>query len=141
VTLEVTFWDVPSLKVAVARSCRVPPAGRETKLGEIWILATTAEVTVRAEELLIAPDCAVMVVVPGARLVASPDELIVATEVLLDVQVTMVVRSCVPPSVIVPVAAYCCVVPAATRAAWGETASVASVAGPTVRVAVADCPP
>jgi hypothetical protein len=56
-------------------------------------------VTVSVAEPLIVPDVAVMVVLPWLLLVASPEELMVATEVAEDVQETDVVRFFVVPSV------------------------------------------
>lgn len=63
--------------------------------------------TVNVAEPLIVPEVAVMVAVPCATLVAKPDALIVATEGLDDVHVT--VRFCIVPSLYVPVAVNCCV--------------------------------
>jgi hypothetical protein len=58
---------------------------------------STAGVTVSVAEPWIAPELAVMVALPGARLVASPALLTVAIEDADDVQAAVVVRSCVPP--------------------------------------------
>jgi hypothetical protein len=52
---------------------------------------SVAGVTVNEADPLIVPEVAVMVVLPRALLVASPAELIVATEVAEEVQVTDVV--------------------------------------------------
>jgi hypothetical protein len=48
-------------------------------------------------EPLIAPEVAVMVVLPGAKLVASPPVLTVAIEVAEEVQVEVEVSVCVVP--------------------------------------------
>jgi hypothetical protein len=57
-------------------------------------------VTVKVTEPLIVPDLAVIVAAPCARAVASPVLLfIVATEVFDEVQVAVVVKFCVDPSV------------------------------------------
>lgn len=48
-------------------------------------------------EPLIAPDVAVIVALPWARVVARPPELTVAMEVADEVQVAVVVRICVVP--------------------------------------------
>ena len=81
--------------------------------GVIEIEVNTAAVTVKVAEPLIAPEVAVMVVLPGAKLVASPPVLTVAIEIAEEVQVEVevsvcavsythlaeAVRSCVLPSV------------------------------------------
>jgi hypothetical protein len=54
-------------------------------------------VTVRRVDPLIAPEVAVIVVVPAATLVANPAELMVATLVPVEVQVTELVRLAVVP--------------------------------------------
>jgi hypothetical protein len=51
-----------------------------------------------------APDAAVMSVVPVDKLIASPVPPIVATLDVAEVQVTVLVKFCVEPSVKVPVA-------------------------------------
>jgi hypothetical protein len=61
--------------------------------------AKTAAVTVRAAEPLIAPEAAVTVVLPCATLVAKPVwSPTVATDVLDEVQLAVVVKFCVDPS-------------------------------------------
>jgi hypothetical protein len=64
----------------------------------------TAAVTVRIAELLTDPNDAVIVLWPGANPVASPLELIAATEDVREPQVTEAVRFCVLPSLNNPVA-------------------------------------
>jgi hypothetical protein len=54
-------------------------------------------VTVRRVDPLIAPEVAVIVVVPAATLVVNPAELMVATLVPVEVQVTELVRLAVVP--------------------------------------------
>ena len=80
---------------------------------------------------------ALMVADPEATPVASPEELIVATEAFEDVHVTEDVTSPVVPSVYVAVAWNCCVEPAAKLVLAGVTAIDDTVADaePTVRVA------
>ena len=68
---------------------------------------------------------------------AKPDALIVVIPVLLDDQVTDVVRSWVPPSDMVPMALYCWLVPLASEMVCGVTASETRAAGPTVSVTIA----
>jgi len=98
------------------------------------------------------PNAALIVVVPVLRVVASPCDpeasLIVATLAAEELQYADWVRSCVLPSVKVPVAANCCVVPAAidgsggemeieTNAAWVTVSSVEPVTDPDVALMLA----
>ncbi len=66
-------------------------------------------VTVLDDELDDVGTFAVMVVVPTATAVASPEELIVAVEVDDEVHVASLLTSLVVPSPSVPVAVNCCV--------------------------------
>jgi hypothetical protein len=68
------------------------------------MLVKTAVVTVRTAELLTEPDNAVIVVWPGAKPVARPLPLIVATDGVEELQLTDVVRFCELPSLNDPVA-------------------------------------
>src|SRR5439155_6471196 len=63
-------------------------------------------------ELAMAPDVAVIVTLPAARAFASPAALIVATLVLEELHVTELEIFSLEPSVNVPVAVNCWVVPA-----------------------------
>jgi hypothetical protein len=65
---------------------------------------------------------------------ASPAVLTVAVESVSDDHVAELVRSCVLPSVKVPVAASCCVVPSASDGADGVMARETSAADDTFRV-------
>jgi hypothetical protein len=65
--------------------------------GVTEIEVNTAAVTVKVAEPLIAPEVAVMVVLPGAKLVASPPVLTVAIEIAEEVQVEVEVSVCVVP--------------------------------------------
>ena len=58
-----------------------------------------------------APALAVIVVVPAATALPNPEALMVAIPVLEEVQVTELVMFTVVPSVKLPVAVNCCVVP------------------------------
>ncbi len=58
----------------------------------------TAAFTFSVDEPVIAPELAVMVVDPGARVVVSPLPLIVATVVADEVHFTVLLRFCVLPS-------------------------------------------
>ena len=73
-------------------------------------LGMAADTTVSVAVPLIDPEVAVMVVCPvDPPLVASPDEEIVATLGLEELQVAVLVMSCEVPSVFTPSALYCCV--------------------------------
>ncbi len=89
-------------------------------------------------EPLIEPEVAVMVVVPVALLVARPvvgaESLMVATLSAEEVQCAEAVRSCVVPSLRVPVAVNCCVVPNAIDGLAGETEIETRLAKLTVSV-------
>jgi len=91
------------------------------------------------------PDSAVIVVDPAVTAVASPIEpaalLIVATPVLVELQVTAVVKSCVVLSEKVPMAVNCCIAPLAIEELLGTTAMDVSVADVTVWVFDRDIPP
>lgn len=85
---------------------------------------------------------AVMFVVPAATEVASPVvEPIVATPVLEDSQVDVVVMSDVERSVKVPVAANCCVAGAATLGETGVTAILTNAGAATVSMSVGEVTP
>ena len=94
--------------------------------------ANCAGVTVSKVEPVADPDVALMFAVPAATLVASPVLPTVAVDVVSDDQVADAVRFCVLPSVKVPVAVNCCVVPSAIEAVWGVTAIETRVAVVTV---------
>jgi hypothetical protein len=80
---------------------------------------------------------AVMVTLPTATAVASPEELIVATEVFDDVQAADALTLAVVPLLYVAVAVYCCVAPAAMLAVAGVTARTVIVGGAAVTVTAA----
>jgi hypothetical protein len=103
--------------------------------GVTEIEVNTAAVTVSVADPLIVPDVAVMVAVPWATLVASPLLLTVATDADEEVQVAVLVRVWVVPLLYVPVAANCCLLPAATEAVAGVTEIEVNTAAVTVNVA------
>lgn len=88
---------------------------------------------------------AVITAVPAPTLSDKPSLpavlLIVATVPSFEVHAAEVVRSCVLPSVYVPVAVNCCVVPIAMDALGGVTAIETSTAGVTVNVVFPDTAP
>jgi hypothetical protein len=92
VTLDVRFWVVPSLKVPVAVNCCVAPLVIEGFAGVTAIDCNVAAVTVSEVEPLIAPDVALIVEFPTPAPVATPDELIVAVEVVPELHVTVPVK-------------------------------------------------
>jgi hypothetical protein len=80
------------------------------------------------------PEVAVIVAVPIPALLASPVLLIVAVlNVSLD-HVTVLVKSCVLPSVKLPLALNCCIVPSASIGVAGVIPSDTSAAEVTVSV-------
>jgi hypothetical protein len=100
-------------------------------------------VTVRVVDPATEPNVARIVVEPAPAPVASPVVLIVATPLADELQATDVVRFWVVPSLKVPVAVNCCVVPATIDGLAGVTASDVSVGlpgGTTVTVVVAVAP-
>jgi hypothetical protein len=103
--------------------------------GDTAIDNNTGAVIVSGTEALIEPSAAVMFVAPCARPEASPAPFTVATAGTEDFQVTETVRSCMVPSLYVPVAANCCVFPAATLAMLGEIVIETRTAGATLSVA------
>ncbi len=145
VTCVVRFCVVPSVYVPAAVNCLVVPLTMLGLTGVIAMDTSVAAVTVRVVDPETLPDAAVIVVEPGATDVASPWEpaalLTAATAVLDELHATEVVRFCVVPSVYVPVAVNCLVVPLATDGLAGVTATDTSVAGVTVRVVIPDIPP
>lgn len=89
---------LPSEYVPVAVSDSLVPNGIELFAGAIAIDCSARAVTDKVVLLLIPfPAVAVMVIEPAATAVANPEELIVATAVLEDFQVTLVVRFAVVP--------------------------------------------
>jgi len=111
VTSEVISKLVPSEKAPVAVNCWVTPTGRLGFAGVTEMDDRVAEVPVTVVLPATAPDEAVIVAVPAARMVAKPVLLIVTTAGFEETQVTTVVRSKLAPPVKVPVAVNCSVTP------------------------------
>lgn len=135
----VTFCVLPSENVPVATNCSVVPGAIDAVTGEIEIARNAAlvTVTVALEEML--PEVAVTEDDPIPVAIASPNvpfALIATSAGLPDVHCTTAVIFCVLPSVNVPVADNCTLVPSANDAVAGDTASEASAAAPTVKVAL-----
>jgi hypothetical protein len=98
VTELVRVCVVPSLYVPVAANCWLVPFAMVALEGATDSEVSTAGVTVNVAEPLIVPDKAVMVALPCTTLVASPPLLTVAIGVAEEVQVAVLVRFCVVPS-------------------------------------------
>lgn len=125
---------VPSVNVPVAVNCCIVPSAIEAVPGVSVIETRVAGVTVKFAVPLIALQLAVTAAVPTPVLVASPAAFTVNTVATLELQVAVLVKSCVVPSVYVPTTVNCCFVPSATDALDGDTASETNAAGVTVRV-------
>lgn len=124
VTLDVMSWVVPPAKVATALNCWVLPSVIVELVGVTAIEVIFANAIVIVVEPLTVPDAAVIVAVPGETPVTNPVVLMLAiVESEVD-QKALLVKSCVVPSLKVPVAAICKVLPC-----WNV-----GVVGPTVRV-------
>jgi hypothetical protein len=95
VTDAVRFCVLLSLYVPVAVNCCVSPLAIDGLAGVTAIDWSAADVTVRTVDPTIAPEVALMVLVPTATAVANPPELMVAVAVVPDAQVTEAVRFCV----------------------------------------------
>ena len=75
-----------------------------------------------------------MVLVPVPTALAKPVLLMVATEVFEELQVAVLVRFCVLPSLYVPMAVNCCIVPLGIEVLAGVTAIEERTGGVTVNV-------
>jgi hypothetical protein len=93
-----------------------------------------AAVTERIVEPVTIPEVALIAAVPVAALCASPVLFTEAVETVSEAHVTVEVRSWVLPSVNVPVALNCCLVPSAMEGFAGATAIEDSTAAVTVNV-------
>ncbi len=122
----------------MAENCCVVPSGVDGFCGVTPIDTSAAALTVIVVVAPIVPNVAVIVVLPVPTLVASPllpaVLLIVATVAVADAHVTVPVMSCVLPSVYVPVAVNCFVVPRGIVGIAGVTAIDTKAAGVTVNV-------
>jgi hypothetical protein len=118
----------------MALNCKDAPGPVTKFAGARLIEVSVDEVTVTAVDPATLPDVALIVVVPIPTLFARPLKLtMVATAVLRDLHVTEEVRSCVLPSLYVPVAANWIELPKATEGLTGVTEMESSV-GNTVKV-------
>src|SRR5438270_10401261 len=107
----VTSCVLPSVYVPVAVNCWVVPLTIDAFAGFIAMEDTIGGVTVNVAVPATLPEVAVMVVLPGLTLDASPEVLIVAVDAFEEFHVAVEVRSCWLPSLNVPVAKNCCWIP------------------------------
>jgi hypothetical protein len=120
--------------VPVAVNCFVSPLATLGFAGVTAIDCTTGAVTVSVVDPLILPSVALIDDVPMVRESARPAAEIVATAVVADCHVTMLVRSSVEWSEKVPVAVNCCVSPFGTLGLAGVTFTEIKTPGVTVSV-------
>ena len=113
----------------------VSPIGIANDAGLTTIDTMLAGVIVNEVEPVMAPSVAVIVAFPTATEVAKALELTVATPAVFEFQRTEAVKSCAVPSVNVPVAENCWVVPRAIEGFEGLTLIETSVAAPIESVA------
>jgi hypothetical protein len=99
------------------------------------IETSVAGVTAKVDDPLTAPETALILLVPVPTAVTIPPEVMVATLVVCELQITELVIFCVEPSENVPVAANCSEVPFEIDKLVAVTAIETSVAGVTVKVA------
>jgi hypothetical protein len=99
----------------------VPPKGKDTFCGVIARDANTAGVTDRMLEPVIDPEVALIVVLPWFNAVARPFVLTLAMAGAEEVQDAEFDKSCVLPSLYVPVAVNCWLLPSARDAGFGAT--------------------
>ena len=106
------FWVLPSLKAPVAVNGSVVPLAIEALFALMVIDCSAAAVTVSVIEFDVMPFCvALIALLPAATPVANPAALTVATDAFDEFHVTELLRFCVLPSLNVPVAVNCAVVP------------------------------
>ena len=142
--LQVAVWVRScvelSVNVPIAVNCCVVPSAIEGAAGVTAIDTNAAGATVSEAVPLTAPDVAIIVTVPCATVLASPfvgtESPIVATLPVPALQCTVAVRSGVVPSVNVPVAVNCCMVPSGIVVVSGFTAIDTTAAGVTVIAAL-----
>jgi hypothetical protein len=140
VAVLVKFCVELSEKVPVAVNCCVVPFAIDGFAGVTAIDTSVGAVavTVRVVEPLMAPEAALIVVVPAATPVANPPVVIVATVVVCEVHVAVLVKFCVELSEKVPVAVNCSVAPFTIDGFAGVTAIDTSVGAVTVTVRVVE---
>jgi hypothetical protein len=138
VTELVRSCALPSLYVPVAANCWLVPLAIDALPGLTDNDTNTGAVTAKLAEPVMVPEVAVIVVVPGATLVAYPAAPIVATPETDDAQVADCVKSCVLPSVDVPTASNCCPAPSGIAAPLGVIVTETNVGPATLIVLLAE---
>lgn len=134
VAVFVRFCVLPSLKVPVAVNCTVVPLGIEELPALTLIDCSVAAVTASAKMLEVIPLwIAVILLEPLAAPVARPVALILTAVGFELAHVAVLVRFCVLPSLKVPVAVNCTLVPFAMEELPALMAIDCSVAAVTVR--------
>jgi hypothetical protein len=136
VATDVRSCVLPSVYVPVAVNCCVVPRAIAGLCGLIAIETSAAGFTTSVADPLTEPELMPIVVVPVPTEVANPAVpvllLMVATVAAVELQWPVWVRSCMLPSVYVPVAVNCCVVPKGIVAVGGLIAIETSAAAVTV---------
>jgi hypothetical protein len=95
---DVKSCVLPSSKVPTALNCCSVPRAIATAFGSTSMDIRCAGTTVRVVVSLRDPTVAVIVVCPAPAVVATPEPLILTTELEEELQVTPLARSCVDPS-------------------------------------------
>jgi hypothetical protein len=116
------------------------PKGTVAAVGAMANETSAGGPTVKVAAVEIEPAVAVITAVPMALALASPAPLTPAT-LLDELHVTEPVRFCVEPSVYVPTAENCCVVPCGMESADGVMASETRAGAPIVKLALAEIEP
>jgi hypothetical protein len=129
------------VKVPCAANAAFIPEGTVAVTGLTVIETAAAGLTVRRVDPWTAPSVAVIDDMPTETDVPRPAELMVATVEVPEAQLTDAVTSCWLPSVNVPVARNCWVVPSAIDGLAGLTVRETSAAVATVRDATPDTVP
>jgi hypothetical protein len=138
VAVLLRFCVLPSVNVPVAVNCCAVPFAIDGLAGVTAIDTNIAVLTVSVVVPLTEPELAVMFALPTPTLLATPGVgppvLIVLTPGVSELHSTVSVMFCVLPSVYVPVAVNCSVVPSGITGTAGVTAIDTSAAGLTVTV-------
>src|SRR5437660_2401363 len=138
VTVELRSCVLPSLNVPVAINCCVVPKAMKGFAGVTAIDCRTAAVTLIVVLPLIVPEVAIIWAEPVPTLNANPAVfdtlLIVATVEAFELHCTVLVKSCVLPSVKVPVAVNCWVIPNGMLEMAGVIARETNTAGVMLNV-------
>jgi hypothetical protein len=137
VTVEERSCVLPSENVPVAVNWLLEPLGMLGGLAGVMAIELSVALVVVVVKVLVIPfTVTVIVLVPGATPVIRPLLLTVTADVLEELKVALVVRTCVVPSENVPVTVTCALVPAATLGELGLKEIETSVAGVTEKLEV-----